>query len=124
MAKAGVQWRGNPSAIAGNLNGRKRRIKAGVLALAESHAARGESAMKAGAPWDDRTSNARQGLFGEVTQEGDTTVIQLGGTMEYQPYLELGTSRAASRPIIMPTAEVTAREISADIQQLIKRFGG
>lgn len=76
--------------------------------------------MKANASWTDRTSNARQGLFGEA--EG--TTITLGGTEDYQGFLEKGTSKMAPYPIIMPTAETTAAEYFADALKFTKGILG
>lgn len=117
-----VTWTGI-GGITSKMAQARRGMKAGTVALAASHAARGERAMKANAPWSDRTSNARQGLFGESEETADGAVIVLGGTVEYQPYLELGTSRMAPRPIILPTAQVTQREVSEDMIKLAQRFG-
>ncbi len=117
-----VKWTGIGQ-IAAKLDRAGRGMQRGTVALAESHAARAESAMKENASWQDRTSNARQGLFGEAETTGSGARIHLGGTASYQPYLELGTSRALAFPIIMPTAEVTAREVSEDFVELARRFG-
>ncbi len=115
-----IHWSPDPSTIGRELVRRVAAIEPACKDLAASHASRGESAMKAGPPWGDRTGNARQGLFGEA--EG--TTITLGGTMEYQPYLELGTSRMTPRPIIMPTAETTASEYFADAAKVVRGILG
>lgn len=117
-----VAWTGIDG-ITSKMARARRGMKDGTVALAASHAARAESAMKQNAPWNDQTSNARQGLFGESEATADGAVIVLGGTVAYQPPLELGTSRMAPRPIILPTAQVTQREVSEDLIKLAQRFG-
>jgi hypothetical protein len=82
--------------------------------------------MKAGAPWNDRTTHARQGLTGKA----DGTDIYLFGIMFYNPYLELGTEnedgseRMAARPIIEPTMMATAPEYFSDAGELVMALLG
>ena len=115
-----LHWSPTPSTIGRELALRVAAIEPACKELAASHASRGEAAMKAGAPWGDRTGNARQGLFGEA--EG--TTITLGGTADYQIFLEKGTSKMAPRPIIVPTAETTAAEYFADAAKVVKGILG
>lgn len=123
MASVRAQWSGT-GAVAGKAARQRQAMKRGVVALAQSHAARAESTMKTNAPWDDQTANARQGLFGEAAETAEGAVITLGGTAEYQPHLEFGTIHMAPRPIIGPTAQTTGREASEDLVELGRRFGG
>lgn len=106
----------NPSVIGAKLAKRVALAQAAVEAQAKTHAARGQAAMQANAPWGDRSGEARAGLFGDA--EGTTMV--LGGTVPYQPYLEVGTSRAAARPIIAPTFGEEAPAYIADAAKAIK----
>lgn len=117
---SGITWSPSPAVIGAEIVRRAAQVKPAVGALAASHASRGEAAMKTGAPWGDRTGNARQGLFGVA--EGST--ITLGGTAEYQPYLENGTSRMSAYPIIQPVAQQTATAYFADAAELVKRLFG
>lgn len=107
---SGITWSPSPAVIGAEIVRRAAQAKPALTALAASHASRGESAMKAGASWNDQTGNARQGLFGEA--EG--TTITLGGTADYQPYLENGTSRMSAYPIIQPVAQQVATAYFAD----------
>lgn len=118
-----LKWQGKEEMAADVLR-RKENFRAATVVLGHSHAARGESAMKKGAPWKDQTTNARQGLYGVCESNGDGITIELGGTMDYQQYLELGTSLMEPREIIWPTAETTARELAEDAIKLAQRFGG
>ncbi|HET7668606.1 MAG TPA: hypothetical protein VFK56_21585 [Mycobacterium sp.] len=121
MANGTVTWIKPPSDIARVLAQRTAQMEGALNANAQAFASKGESAMKSGAPWTDRTGAARAGLTGQA--EG--TDIVLGGTVDYQPYLEFGTSRMAARPIIEPTAREIAPEYfrtSADI--VLRLLGG
>ena len=124
MARGGVVWIKPPSDIARVLAQRTAQMQGALNANAQSHASRGQSQMVAGAPWTDRTGYARASLTGQA--EG--TTIVLGTTnAEYGPYLELGTSRAAARPIIVPTANEIAPayfRTSADIVRRMLGGGG
>lgn len=115
-----VVWITPPSTIAAELARRTAGMEAALNANAQSHASRGESAMKSGAPWNDRTGNARAGLFGRA----DGTDITLGGSVHYQIYLELGTSKMAARPIIVPTAQQVAPEYFRTSAEIVRRMLG
>lgn len=121
---ASVRWTQSPRGIAQAISLRSAAVQEGVGALAHSHAARGEATMKSGAPWNDRTGNARQGLFGQAETSVTGATIQLGGTVEYQGFLELGTSRMSPRPIIVPTAETVAVEFTKDAIELVRKVFG
>lgn len=120
MAGKTLVWIKPPSDIARVLAQRTAAMEPALNALAQSHASRGESKMKAGAPWNDRTGAARGGLFGRA--EG--TDIILGGSVHYQIYLELGTSKMAARPIIVPTVNEQAPEYFKDAADTVGRLLG
>lgn len=122
----GFVWITLPSTIASKLDHFAANVEGGIHKLADSHASRAESAMKAGAPWNDHTEHARQGLTG--TAEGAD--IYLFGTMFYNPYLETGThnedgsERMAPRPIIVPTMNETAPAYFSDAGELVMAMLG
>jgi hypothetical protein len=119
-----VRWIVPPTGIAAQIRVRAEGVRAGTLVLGSTHAARGEAQMKARAPWNDRTGNARQGLFGRVEAGGTSLTITMGGTVSYQPYLELGTSKMAPRPIIVPVTQETAAALVKDVTALVRRLFG
>ncbi len=119
-----VRWTQSPTIIGGNIRTRRERAGSALLTLCKSHGARGESAMRSRAPWNDQTGNARQGLFNEVHAGSDVIEIVFGGTAEYQKYLELGTSRAAARPIIVPVTHEVAAQVTTDAAKVVKGLFG
>jgi hypothetical protein len=69
-----------------------------------------ENQMKVNAPWTDRTTAARNGLFGTVVKKASpgTTAPQdleavLGHSVDYGVWLETRKMRKARRPIVIPT---------------------
>jgi hypothetical protein len=63
-----------------------------------------EDYMKANAPWEDQTGEARDGLRAELTDEGKGRSIILYHTVEYGIWLEVRWSGRYA--IIQPTIEV------------------
>lgn len=94
------------------------RLDAAIGDLALSWAAKAEAYAKKNRPWQDRTSHARDSLYGAA--EGTTIYI---GTInsEYGLYLELGTGRMKAYPIIMPTIQYIAPLYYADVVRMIRR---
>jgi hypothetical protein len=87
-----------------------------------------ERHMKHNAPWTDRTTNARNGLFATAQRSGkniasSTFAIVLGHTVDYGVYLEEGTENMAARPIIMPTIRLYAPKVMATLKSLLDRMG-
>ena len=117
---AAVRWNTSPSRIGREILRRSNLVRAALGELGESHAARAEAAMKAQAPWNDQTGNARQGLFGQVEVTGDSITITLGHTVIYGVFLELGTSRMVPRPVIVPVASQTAEQFIADAVKVVR----
>jgi len=122
MAKPGIVWEITPSrGIGQQIARRTAAMEPALNALAGSHAARGESRMKANAPWNDQTGHARGSLYGRA----DGVNIELGTTnAEYGGFLETGTSRMAPRPIILPTANEIAPGYFKDAADTVGRLLG
>lgn len=117
MSGMTLTWRPTPSAAIGQpLMRRVAAVDPALRGLAASHAARAEGMMKAGAPWQDRTGYARSALYGRA--EG--LDIHIGtANEEYGLYLELGTSKMAARPIIVPTLEATSAAYYRDVITIV-----
>jgi hypothetical protein len=121
MPKSSFKWTKSPVMFASELNRRVAAIPPALAALAATHAARAEAAMKAGAAWNDITAFARGSLYGRSER---FTIILGTVNSEYGPYLELGTVKMAARPIIQPTLDATAVAYFNDAAKLIKGILG
>ncbi len=112
-----LTWSPGPSKIGRELTTRVAAFIVGLHTLAVTTAARGESMMKSGAPWNDITGYARGSLYGRAK----STDIELGSTnAEYHLFLELGTVHMAPRPIIRPTVDQLAGQYYRDAMTLAR----
>lgn len=82
-----------------------------------------EAYMKHRAPWNDRTTNARNGLFARAQRSASKFAIVLAHSVSYGPYLEGGTSKMDARPIIMPTIRVYAPKVIGTLTKILDRLG-
>jgi HK97 gp10 family phage protein len=115
-----LKWTGKrPAVIGSDIVSRAERARAGVLALGQVSAARMEANAKAGAPWHDRTGNARQGLTGSAEVDGDHVRVAIAHTMAYGPFLELGTYKMAAEPILVPTQQEEAPQLISDAAKVV-----
>lgn len=105
--------------IKNNLTAWEKRIRAGIFKLGEDCGMQMEGEAKRNAPWRDRTSNARNGLFGEAAEEENTLLVRISHTVEYGTYLEL--ARHGKYRILKPTAENAAPEFFAAVRELIEK---
>ena len=102
-----------------NLQAWADRQTAAVVALAQNWAGELEARAKEGRPWTDRTSNARQGLFGRVDVEGKTVFIRLAHSVYYGIFLEL--ARDGKYAILKPTVDAAVPEIYRTYKELWRR---
>ncbi|AOE44827.1 hypothetical protein BI084_gp15 [Gordonia phage Terapin] len=88
-----------------------------IKAIVEYHAAQGEIDMKTNAPWTDRTTAARQGLYTVVNHEGKGhyTII-FSHTVHYGIWLEVKFSGRDA--IIMPTVLSRGRALMKDLRKI------
>ena len=93
-------------------------VRNAVKAIADNYAAEIEREAKLNAPWEDRTTNARQGLFSTVDQAEDRTTIYLSHEMDYGVYLEL--KNHGRYAIIMPTLERFYPRVMGSVKELMK----
>jgi hypothetical protein len=82
-----------------------------------------ENHAKLNAPWEDQTSNARNGLAARSGKEGKTRFIVLFHQVPYGIYLE--TRWSGKYAIIMPTIEEFGPQVMDTFQKILeKRFPG
>lgn len=78
----------------GNINDYTKRVQAGLLVITKQVAVKMENWAKNNAPWTDRTTNARRGLFADADWENVTNlVVSMSHTVDYGPMLELAYER-------------------------------
>jgi hypothetical protein len=91
-----IRWSRPPVELARAVEMYGARALQAVAAVAQYTATAMQNEAKDHAPWEDRTSNARSGLFG--TSEADfgakvvTIYLSHGATIDYGVYLELANS--------------------------------
>ena len=83
--------------------------------IVDYHAVSAVADMKQGAPWTDRTSAARNGLFTVVTHSPGHYTITLSHTVHYGFWLEVKFSGRDA--IIMPTVLSRGRALMKDIEE-------
>ena len=106
MAKSAIKWIIPPTKLSEAIGEYGDRVFVAIKALADFIAQQAQDDMRRGAPWTDRTGNARSGLFSVAEQAAKQTVIiylSHGHTIEYGVYLEL--ARGGRYAIIAPTMQ-------------------
>jgi hypothetical protein len=114
------KWTKAPSAeLIPNLKKYQERAIAAVAATGEYWGAGCQNAMRQSAPWEDRTGNARGGLFSVTDREGATrTVVYLGHTVYYGVFLELAHGKRYA--VIMPTMERKLPELERMLAEIFR----
>lgn len=105
---AEVEWSGT---MTGNLQTLGARNKARMVATARAVAPRIQSHMRTNAPWNDRTGNARNGLFTRVDTSTNQVDIVLYHSVPYGIYLE--TRWSGKYAIINPSIQYWAPKFFA-----------
>jgi hypothetical protein len=106
--------------LTGSFNTRnvKQRVITAVVAVAERNGQKAQDYARQNAPWIDRTSNARQGLFSQVEQQGDTVYIHLAHSVDYGKWLEL--ANAGKYAIIMQSLREIIPDLREDLEVIFK----
>jgi hypothetical protein len=122
VAETGVVWIEPPEKMARALEKYGERVLAAVRAVAEYIATKMQDESRRNAPWQDRTGNARSGLFGAVEQEAAEAIVTIylshGHTVYYGQFLELAHGQKYA--IIMPTIEANLPELKRMLDELFK----
>ncbi len=141
MNKSGFEWVVPPEKLAQAITDYELRCRVALYAAANAWGQNGQDGARKSAPWEDRTGNARSGLFyavdgfgmgtvqGEVgtsaralmsdtaVVQGDenTIVITLAHTVFYGKFLEL--SNGGRYAVILSTLEQNLPELEKLVQQ-------
>jgi hypothetical protein len=89
-------------------------------ALADYHAENAVTQMRSGAPWTDRTGNARQGLNANAFTSAERIVIVMYHQVPYGIWLEVRWS--GRYRIIVPTVNRVGREFMTDCRRLMRKM--
>lgn len=118
----GFHWTaGSLEKLQGNVRAYPVAVNRAITAAVEYGATRGESAMRANAPWTDRTGNARGGLFTVPVHEATRHRIIFSHGVPYGIWLEV--THSGRYQIIMPTVVDTGREVMALIGKILGGLG-
>lgn len=96
-------------------------LHSAISAVVEFHSDFAMSHMRRNAPWTDRTTNARNGLFAQAFTSDDRYVIVLYHTMPYGVWLEVRWSGRYA--IILPTVESVGPKLMVGLRKLMRRMG-
>lgn len=100
-----------------------RKLNRAIFGVAKYWDGRAEAHMKQKAPWKDRTSNARNGLFANaVSLAKGVYAIILAHSVTYGIFLELGTKNMKARPIIVPTMEEYGPKVIKTLNKILDRL--
>lgn len=86
--------------------------------VAENAAAKMEGEAKRGAPWTDRTGNARQSIRGVSGWNGGKLRCGVSGNMEYSVYLEL--AHEGQNAILWPTVQANEAHIKEQLRKVVR----
>lgn len=119
-----ITWPRPTSIISNEIANRKQRARSALLELCQFHGSNLATRSKQNAKWNDRTTNARSGIGSETVGTGNSIEMVVFHTMEYGKYLELGTSRMPKLGVMTDEIHVTAAEVTADAQKVVKGLFG
>ncbi len=115
-----IVWDKPPVTLGVVAEGLEPKVRSGLATLGQRWAGQLAAEARRNAPWADRTGAARAGLTGASETTGDGVDIALAHTVEYGIYLELGTSKMAPRPVVVPTLEAAYAAVMADARALLR----
>lgn len=100
-----------------------RDLERAMYATVRFHDAGAEAWMKHNAPWKDRTTNARNGLFARgVKISKKVYALILAHSVTYGIYLELGTRYMRKRPIIVPALHLYGPKVMRTFNKILDRL--
>jgi hypothetical protein len=122
VAEAEIIWIEPPEGMIRALELYGEKALAAVYAIAGKIAEKMQNESQQNAPWQDRTSNARSGLFSDVEMEAAEAIVTIylshGHTIFYGKFLEL--AHGAKYAIIMPTIESNLAELMKMLDELFR----
>lgn len=99
------------------------KIERAMYATVRFHDAGAERWMKHNAPWKDRTTNARNGLFAKgIKVKKRVYALILAHSVTYGIYLERGTRFMKKRPIIIPALHLYGPKVMETFHKILNRL--
>ena len=117
MARS-VVW--SDRSLLSNLKNFDKRADRIISASVAYHASRASAYAKRNAPWQDRTTNARNGLFAQAERNFPSYAIVVGHSVPYGVWLEVRWS--GRYQIIRPTVDREGPELMKTASQLYARM--
>ena len=114
-------WVTPPGTMVAELDRMLERLLAAIKAVADFICVKMQNEARAGAPWQDRTGNARSGLFSTAEMAAKDIVdlyLSHGHSVFYGRYLELNYGQKYA--IIMPTILANLPELEKMLQGLFR----
>jgi len=118
----GFTWTKPPSSeLIPGIRAYAERVATAVHAVADFWAQKCQADTRNGAIWEDRTGNARGGLF-SVTEEGAADLVTIwlshGQTVYYGVFLELAMGKRYA--VIMPTLQRNLPELEGMLREIFR----
>lgn len=98
-----------------NVSEYARKVDEMLAFIVDYHAVKGQANMKSNAPWTDRTSAARNGLFTVTEHDGNHYTIVFSHSVHYGIWLEVKFSGRDA--VIMPTVVSQGEALMSDIRR-------
>lgn len=101
-----------------NLGKAQSKIRAAITMYGLTAAKKMEAQAKVKAPWEDRTSNARNSIQGNFEWQGSIARISVSGNMDYSVFLELAMAKKYA--VLVPVVQSLSPEIISGYQKLVR----
>lgn len=117
-SQAGITW--NDKALLNTLKTFNARADRAITAAVGYHATRAVAYARQNAPWTDRTTNARNGLFARAERAAPVYRIIVGHSVPYGVWLEVRWS--GRYQIIRPTVDHEGPELMKTVSLMYSRM--
>lgn len=118
MARQSITW--DDRALVNKLRTMNARADRFITASVAYHATQATNYARQNAPWTDRTTNARNGLFARAERDHPKYRIIVGHSVPYGVWLEVRWS--GRYQIIRPTVDHTGQELMRTISTMYQRM--
>lgn len=115
-----IKWKRSPDILAKGIREYGEKAVVAAHAVAGRNASVMEARAKASAPWQDRTGNARSGLFGIAERIPGAIVIYLSHGVLIDYGLDLELARGGRYSIIMKVMEAQYPQLMDDLKAIFR----